>query len=315
MLDKYLKVNWIDEDGYNSVKIPTKETFDSVLTSKSLNNENIAVINNNISPVTHYMKVNIRSKNLIVYPYSETTKTSNGVTFTNNGDGSITVSGTATAQSYFYFFRNKTIKAGAYALSGCPSGGGSNTYKILGVITALDSTKSYWGDYGNNGTTKTFTEDVTMDLRIQIESGQTVENLVFKPQLELGTTATPYTSYVPDLTAVKVIKLNGSDETVAEYTPTADGTVNGVTSIYPNTTFRTDTNGVIINCEYLNYRYTEELNYHISSMINNHGGGGGSITVDSELSDTSENPVQNKVINAALGNVSSALSAIVDGTV
>lgn len=37
---------------------------------------------------------------------------------------------------------------------------------------------------------------------------------------------------------------------LAEYTPNADGTVNGVTSIYPNTTLTTDTDGIIIDCEY-----------------------------------------------------------------
>ena len=37
---------------------------------------------------------------------------------------------------------------------------------------------------------------------------------------------------------------------LAEYTPNADGTVNGVTSLYPNTILTTDTEGVIIDCEY-----------------------------------------------------------------
>lgn len=37
---------------------------------------------------------------------------------------------------------------------------------------------------------------------------------------------------------------------LAEYTPNADGTVNGITSLYPNTTLMTDTDGVIIDCEY-----------------------------------------------------------------
>ena len=38
--------------------------------------------------------------------------------------------------------------------------------------------------------------------------------------------------------------------------------------------------------------------------------GGASITVDSELSTTSENPVQNKVIAGAIGDISTALDAI-----
>ena len=53
-------------------------------------------------------------------------------------------------------------------------------------------------------------------------------------QLEVGSTATDYEPYVEP----------------TEYRPNADGTVNGVTSLYPNTTLMTDTNGVIINCEY-----------------------------------------------------------------
>lgn len=40
------------------------------------------------------------------------------------------------------------------------------------------------------------------------------------------------------------------------------------------------------------------------------GGSGGSITVDSSLSATSENPVQNKVIYAAIGDMESALNTI-----
>lgn len=39
-------------------------------------------------------------------------------------------------------------------------------------------------------------------------------------------------------------------------------------------------------------------------------GGGSSITVDSALSDTSENPVQNKVIAGAIGDIADALDAI-----
>ena len=42
-------------------------------------------------------------KNLIPYPYMYTTRTVNGVTYTDNGDGSVTVSGTATGYSDFFF--------------------------------------------------------------------------------------------------------------------------------------------------------------------------------------------------------------------
>ena len=50
--------------------------------------------------------------------------------------------------------------------------------------------------------------------------------------------------------------------------------------------------------------------------VNEHSGGGGSVTVDSALSDTSENPVQNKTITGAIREVSSYardLSGVIDG--
>ena len=70
-------------------------------------------------------------------------------------------------------------------------------------------------------------------------SQETVSDTVYKVtlsniQLELGDTATEYEPYIAP----------------TEFTPTADGTVNGVTSLYPNTALMTDTEGVIIDCEY-----------------------------------------------------------------
>ncbi|MBR0443733.1 MAG: hypothetical protein IIX15_05270 [Clostridia bacterium] len=53
-------------------------------------------------------------------------------------------------------------------------------------------------------------------------------------QLELGTTATAYEPYIEP----------------TEYTPNADGTVDGVTSLYPTTTLMTDTEGAVIDVEY-----------------------------------------------------------------
>ena len=49
------------------------------------------------------------------------------------------------------------------------------------------------------------------------------------------------------------------------------------------------------------------------------GGGGGSVTVDSELSETSENPVQNKVIMAALAQLADMIDSdapiVIPGTI
>lgn len=52
-------------------------------------------------------------------------------------------------------------------------------------------------------------------------------------QIEVGSVATDFQDYIS-----------------TTYTPNADGTVDGVTSLYPSTTLTTDTDGVIIDCEY-----------------------------------------------------------------
>ena len=87
----------------------------------------------------------------------------------------------------------------------------------------------------NSSGKKTITDEWKgLGIYINIPNGKTLNNLLIKPQLEIGATATEYEPYIIP----------------TEYIPAADGTVNGITSLYPNTTLTTDTEGVIINCKY-----------------------------------------------------------------
>lgn len=68
--------------------------------------------------------------------------------------------------------------------------------------------------------------------------------------------------------AVKLIKTNADGTVSEEYTPTADGTVNGVTSLYPCTKLSTDTKDIVIECAYnrdINKAF-EELQQAIISL-------------------------------------------------
>ena len=68
--------------------------------------------------------------------------------------------------------------------------------------------------------------------------------------------------------AVKLIKTNADGTVSEEYTPTADGTVNGVTSLYPCTKLSTNVDGIVIECEYnrdINKAF-EELQQAIISL-------------------------------------------------
>ena len=49
-------------------------------------------------------------ENLIPYPYNESTTTKSGITFTDNGDGTVTIgAGTATANTYFFLISIKVF--------------------------------------------------------------------------------------------------------------------------------------------------------------------------------------------------------------
>ena len=170
-------------------------------------------------------------KNLIPYPYAESSKTSNGITWTVNADGTVTVNGTATANSYIELRpRTKVLKAGQYFLSGCPDGGSYSTYNVY-----LNKTSGgfYKADTGN-GISINMEEDAQTIIAISVTKDTTVSNLIFKPQLELGTVATEYEK----------------SKTAETYTPNEDGTVEGVTAVSPTTTLTTDNSGVVLNCEY-----------------------------------------------------------------
>lgn len=122
------------------------------------------------------------------------TTTVNGVTCTNNGDGTYTLSGTATADAFFYtgfFIFEKDTK---YKIVGCPQGGNLNTtYRLDGSLNANSDTGNgivYSGD-GNKIST-----------RIIVFNGATVKNLLFKPMITTDLTATyddfePYTGGIP----------------------------------------------------------------------------------------------------------------------
>ncbi len=136
-------------------------------------------------------------KNLIPYPYTDATKVINGITFTDNGDGTITANGTATANAQFNIHNatsELSLKNGVpYTLSGCV-GGSAATYKLY-VDKFLNGV--YIGVYNDVGSGINIIgeEGYTYRIVIVVFSGKTVNNLVFKPQLEENITATTYSPY------------------------------------------------------------------------------------------------------------------------
>lgn len=219
-----------------------------------------AILLDDISPVSHEMAVKISSdtvtdlksvkvkkqgKNLVPFPYRDLklgTSTYNGIDFTVYEDGSILINGTATSSTTRYLYGSETgmlgLKSGITTSVSKNASDDTQQANVYFICNYYDSTgKMCPGVFASTTSigTKTITNDWKgLGIYINIPKGKTLNNLLIKPQLKIGTTATDYEPYISPI----------------EYIPNADGTVEGVTSLYPNTTLLTDTDGVLIDCEY-----------------------------------------------------------------
>ncbi len=178
----------------------------SLLFSNALKNVKTGetVVVTDISPAKHKMKVSARSKNLFPYPHYDSTKTANGITFTDNGDGSVTINGTASVPVTYYIVSNVTpftlTKGVTYTLSGCPSGGSYNTYRLV-----LKSAESDEGFIDTGDTKVVVPTNAQYYCYIRVEAGTTLTNVVVKPMLTEGTEAVEYTPYI-DVTTTTINK-------------------------------------------------------------------------------------------------------------
>ena len=131
--------------------------------------------------------INTGSKNKL--NLSLTTQTVNGVTFTVNDDQTISVNGTPTT-SFGTTIVTVSGLLGEYTLTGCPSGGSGSTYRLYRAGASASES-----DIGN-GYTYTFEPQNSHAIRIYLYTGNTFNNLTFKPMLRAAeiksTTFEPY---------------------------------------------------------------------------------------------------------------------------
>lgn len=209
-----------------------------------------AVAVSDVSPFEHnpYVKIlSERNRNIIPFPYANTSQTISGVTFTVNGDGTITVNGTATDVVRYDFQVTSVEEDKQYTFSGCPDGGGNSSY-FLGLDT-------YQTTYGTP-TTFIGTEIPEIRLCIGIFPGVVCDNLIFKPQLEYGSSATEYEGYISDFSGVKVSRYGKN-------LFTTKGRVQRDLGAYSNATQRNIVeNSIYMGLAYNNYYEKGNLNYY-----------------------------------------------------
>ena len=141
------------------------------------------------------LKVGERTNNLISYPYYESSKTQNGLTFTDNGDGSITINGTATANTIFNITNNgfriwsgikpNKIYTGKYNYTGSYSGNSNITFNYY--RTTSSNYAGWFNVIVGKEKTEISPEDIiNLRVYIYIYSGATFDNFTVYPQLEEG---------------------------------------------------------------------------------------------------------------------------------
>lgn len=170
----------------------------------------------NALPYAEVTKIGGLSKkcdNLISYPFYSGSPTRNGVTFTDNKNGTITINGTATSSFSYTFMSNKTIAAGTYTMSvdgGVPNGvaiyfrsntSGVDNYQVISDSVAK-KTFTLANDYHN--------------LQMWINPETVFDNCTLKLMLNTGSTAKPFEPYFEGLGHAKVtaIKSVGTKESI-----------------------------------------------------------------------------------------------------
>lgn len=145
-------------------------------------------------------RLSIGGRNLLLQSNYNGSFTQKGITFTNNGDGSVTANGTATGLATFPFALHVTLSAGTYTLSGCPPTGSDSTYRLDILDVPISTGTTNREDYGEGRTFETV-GGTTNAVRLRVASGATVNNLTVYPKLERGNKVTDWTPAPEDVDA------------------------------------------------------------------------------------------------------------------
>lgn len=199
-------------DFYINIEAPLSENEKSVSAIAGTTVEGNSFTLNNVDPskeysyffkgnsneiVTGRQVVSVAGKNFL--PSINTTRTINGITFTHNADGSITANGTATDNAIYpinidstTITRNVVLENGTYIFN---DGVGDYTNYFCQITNGTN----YYNSGTGGGIGKTPAINVSnsnpFSFVIYVRNGKTLNNVVFKPQLEKGNTPSSYEEY------------------------------------------------------------------------------------------------------------------------
>lgn len=166
-----------------------------------------------------------------------------GITQVISTNGAVKINGTATAPAYLFVSAIYNLPKAVYHLTG-------NTSDECLLIASAYNGEAYVFEAQDRGsgvildlTDKTFDHVRVM---MYVPTGNTVGKTIY-PMLNIEQAGTEYEN----------------PKEVTTHIPSSDGTVSGMTSLSPNMTILTDTEGVIVECE-----YNRDTNKVIDKLIN-----------------------------------------------
>lgn len=131
------------------------------------------------------------AKNLI--QNAATSRTENGVTFTVNSDGSVSLSGTATGTIWFQIMSNLSINAGTYTIS---NGLVDDTARV--IVSPTNSISQRIFDSNESGyITRTVDAISSVNAYLRIAGGKVTDGAVVKPMLCTKAAGGISQAYVP----------------------------------------------------------------------------------------------------------------------
>lgn len=212
------------------------------------------------NPMDMSINVQISSKNKVPVPKEVSEVTKNGTTFANNGDGTVTVSGTPTSTTSHNIVSQSNkfaLPSGTYYFSALPSDFNSSD----GYIQLVN--QSGGKSYSESGKGVCFTLDKTEEFLISMSVRTSFNGnpIIVKPQIEVGTTKTEFTPFVEDLTNEEIAVYNdmATDEYYF-YNPDENGVVGEITVCSSETNIQSLSERVTVTATYnkdIGYAFAE----------------------------------------------------------
>ena len=160
-----------------------------------------------ISPITNTIKITASSKNILPYPYNDSTKTENGVTWTIAEDGKITASGTATDYSMLELYNGNLLKKNGYLTFSFDGAINNVGYEIIfykknitsASLEKIDTVSKLLTTDDNFITINMDDYSVMDSMKVSLKSNTNNEvSADGYPQIEVGELGTLHSKYIAD---------------------------------------------------------------------------------------------------------------------